>query len=54
MGGDFRCIPRERGPFGPPALLPVAHDRIDHIAPRASPAAKMPSVAAAQIQINEF
>jgi hypothetical protein len=40
-GDDFRRNPEGRVPFGPLALLLVAHDRIDHIAPRASPAAKM-------------
>jgi hypothetical protein len=33
-GGDFRCNPKGTQPFGPLALLLVAHDRLDHAAPR--------------------
>jgi len=39
--------PESTPAFWPPALLLVAHDRIDHIAPHAWPTVKMPSVAAA-------
>src|SRR6516164_4030147 len=45
----FSLQPERTRAFWPLALLLVAHDRIDHIAPRAWPAAKIPGVAVAQI-----
>src|SRR6266571_7754734 len=45
----FSPQPERTRAVQPLALLFVAHDRIDHIAPHASPAAEIPSVAATQI-----